>query len=286
MIERVSILFHGHPDLISGFNTFLPPGYRIDFSTDPNEPDIIKVTTPTGLTLKSSTRPPMSTSGGSGSAGHHPPTSMASGPRGILLREQDNAMIPHNMGGIPPGAPPPHPSHPSHPPPPPHAAAAPGYQTPYGHMPPPHPPSLPHPSTSAPLAPPHPPPPPHSMPPHMPPPPPPPMHAAAPPPPPHGSYIPGPNAPSRRPPSLPAHDVQDQAVNGNGNTRRAPVEFNHAIDYVNKIKVSDTHTHTHIQPCTCTYECHRIDLPMIQRHTSNSWRYYRHIKRRENLFKR
>lgn len=172
----------------------------------------------------------MSTSGST--AGH--PTSMSSGPRGILLREQDNTMMP--MSGIPAGAPPP-------PPPlPPHATS--GYQTPYGHMPPPPhppPPSLPHPSTSVPLA------PPPSMPPHMPPPP---MHAA--PPPPHGSFMPGANATSRRPPSLPTHDVQDQGVNGNGTTKRAPVEFNHAIDFVNKIKVNHKYTYG----WTCIDEYH------------------------------
>ena len=30
MINRVSNLFKGHPDLIVGFNTFLPPGYKIE----------------------------------------------------------------------------------------------------------------------------------------------------------------------------------------------------------------------------------------------------------------
>jgi hypothetical protein len=30
VIERVSSLFRGHPALINGFNTFLPPGYRIE----------------------------------------------------------------------------------------------------------------------------------------------------------------------------------------------------------------------------------------------------------------
>ncbi|KAG2220933.1 hypothetical protein INT45_010686, partial [Circinella minor] len=57
VIERVSILFNGHPELISGFNTFLPPGYRIECSSDPNEPDIIKVTTPSGITHKRTSRP-------------------------------------------------------------------------------------------------------------------------------------------------------------------------------------------------------------------------------------
>lgn len=50
VIERVSTLFRGHPALISGFNTFLPPGYRIECSTDAYSRDIIKVTTPTGTT--------------------------------------------------------------------------------------------------------------------------------------------------------------------------------------------------------------------------------------------
>lgn len=37
VIDRVSTLFHSHPALIQGFNTFLPPGYRIECytSTDP-----------------------------------------------------------------------------------------------------------------------------------------------------------------------------------------------------------------------------------------------------------
>jgi histone deacetylase complex regulatory component SIN3 len=50
VIERVSTLFRGHPILISGFNTFLPPGYRIECSTDDQERNIIKVTTPQGTT--------------------------------------------------------------------------------------------------------------------------------------------------------------------------------------------------------------------------------------------
>ena len=30
VIKRVSSLFQGHPDLVVGFNTFLPPGYKIE----------------------------------------------------------------------------------------------------------------------------------------------------------------------------------------------------------------------------------------------------------------
>ncbi|KAI9485323.1 MAG: hypothetical protein EXX96DRAFT_475954 [Benjaminiella poitrasii] len=50
VIERVSSLFKGHPTLISGFNTFLPPGYRIECSTNPREPDLITVMMPNGIT--------------------------------------------------------------------------------------------------------------------------------------------------------------------------------------------------------------------------------------------
>ncbi|KAI9009400.1 hypothetical protein CLU79DRAFT_775003 [Phycomyces nitens] len=61
VIERVSTLFKGHPNLVSGFNTFLPPGYRIECSEDPREPDLIRVTTPGGITTTtggSDSRPP------------------------------------------------------------------------------------------------------------------------------------------------------------------------------------------------------------------------------------
>ncbi|KAG1810180.1 uncharacterized protein HD556DRAFT_1318620 [Suillus plorans] len=53
VIERVSMLFHGNPNLIQGFNTFLPPGYRIEMSADPHDPNIITVTTPLGTTTQS-----------------------------------------------------------------------------------------------------------------------------------------------------------------------------------------------------------------------------------------
>lgn len=53
VIQRVSELFYGHPNLITGFNTFLPLGYRIDPSSDPRDPNLITVTTPTGTTIHS-----------------------------------------------------------------------------------------------------------------------------------------------------------------------------------------------------------------------------------------
>ncbi|CAH2273379.1 paired amphipathic helix Sin3a isoform X1 [Pelobates cultripes] len=42
VISRVSQLFKGHPELIMGFNTFLPPGYKIEVQTN----DMVNVTTP------------------------------------------------------------------------------------------------------------------------------------------------------------------------------------------------------------------------------------------------
>ena len=50
VIDRVSNLFHGHPQLIQGFNTFLPPGYKIEAGY--NDPNSIRVTTPSGSSLQ------------------------------------------------------------------------------------------------------------------------------------------------------------------------------------------------------------------------------------------
>ncbi|TAQ90094.1 hypothetical protein B7494_g1534 [Chlorociboria aeruginascens] len=54
VINRVSELFAGHPNLIQGFNTFLPPGYRIECGLGDN-PNTIRVTTPMGTTVQSIT---------------------------------------------------------------------------------------------------------------------------------------------------------------------------------------------------------------------------------------
>lgn len=50
VIDRVSSLFTGHPELIQGFNTFLPPGFRIECGTG-DDPNAIRVTTPMGTTV-------------------------------------------------------------------------------------------------------------------------------------------------------------------------------------------------------------------------------------------
>ncbi len=44
VINRVSNLFRGHPDLIVGFNTFLPPGYKIEVQAN----EIVSVQQPGG----------------------------------------------------------------------------------------------------------------------------------------------------------------------------------------------------------------------------------------------
>uniref|UniRef100_A0A672HW39 Paired amphipathic helix protein Sin3b n=1 Tax=Salarias fasciatus TaxID=181472 RepID=A0A672HW39_SALFA len=53
VINRVSQLFHGHPDLVLGFNAFLPPGYRIEVPKNGG---------------KSQTSPAVATSSGSASS--------------------------------------------------------------------------------------------------------------------------------------------------------------------------------------------------------------------------
>ena len=50
VIARVSELFAGNPGLIQGFNTFLPPGYKIECGTA-DDPNAIRVTTPMGTTV-------------------------------------------------------------------------------------------------------------------------------------------------------------------------------------------------------------------------------------------
>jgi paired amphipathic helix protein Sin3a len=48
VIEQVSMLFAGYPALIEGFNTFLPPGYHIQYTPSSTGDARITVLTPTG----------------------------------------------------------------------------------------------------------------------------------------------------------------------------------------------------------------------------------------------
>lgn len=70
VIDRVSSLFAGNPDLIQGFNTFLPPGYRIECGTG-DDPNAIRVTTPMGTTLSAMPAPQRSFSNPRGQDGSH-----------------------------------------------------------------------------------------------------------------------------------------------------------------------------------------------------------------------
>lgn len=57
VIQRVATLFHGHPSLIQGFNTFLPAGYRIEVGSDAQSSEVITVTTPSGTMVQSTNSP-------------------------------------------------------------------------------------------------------------------------------------------------------------------------------------------------------------------------------------
>ncbi|KAI8376680.1 hypothetical protein EDC96DRAFT_551369 [Choanephora cucurbitarum] len=168
VIERVSSLFRGHPALISGFNTFLPPGYRIECSTDAHFRDIIKVTTPTGTTSTANGEP-LSLQSTSDTVDHYYPSS---------------SMHPHQPVNNTPSHPPLSQSH-HHP----HHHPSPHYRGSNGQIP-----SLP--TYAAPT-----------------------------------TASPGTSQNNRLP-----HQRSHSPSTEETGTRRAPVEFNHAINYVNKIK--------------------------------------------------
>ncbi|EPX74273.1 SIN3 family co-repressor Pst3 [Schizosaccharomyces octosporus yFS286] len=46
VIDRVATLFNGYPQLIEGFNTFLPSGYKIEVHTDSSNTSIVRIGTP------------------------------------------------------------------------------------------------------------------------------------------------------------------------------------------------------------------------------------------------
>lgn len=107
VIERVSHLFFAHPDLIHGFNTFLPVGYRIDAGSGGS----ILVTTPSGVTsLNAGQLPPSTEFPGvsrprSSQHGHHPTALNAPPPAQPVYHPSvaDTAM--HGPAGLGPGAP-------------------------------------------------------------------------------------------------------------------------------------------------------------------------------------
>jgi paired amphipathic helix protein Sin3a len=75
VIERVSTLFAGNPNLIQGFNTFLPPGYKIECGTN-GDPNAIRVTTPMGTMVSTMPAPrPLSPPRAAGVNGNAAPPS-------------------------------------------------------------------------------------------------------------------------------------------------------------------------------------------------------------------
>ncbi|KAI9680160.1 MAG: Transcriptional regulatory protein sin3 [Trizodia sp. TS-e1964] len=82
VIDRVSTLFAGHPNLIQGFNTFLPPGYRIECGTGDDQ-NVIRVTTPQGTTVQSMPK------AGPTSSIHMPSTSNGVGPSARAMNYYD-----------------------------------------------------------------------------------------------------------------------------------------------------------------------------------------------------
>ncbi|KAI9280942.1 hypothetical protein BC943DRAFT_344353 [Umbelopsis sp. AD052] len=171
VIERVSTLFRGHPGLISGFNTFLPPGYRIECTVGSNDQDVIRVTTPTGTTS--------TTAGDPLNLSHEHPS------------HSQYYQHPPGYSHVPPHTP----------------GSSGSVQSPHHHGMPhmSQPPNIYHPLSTSQTSP--------GM-----------RHQSVQPQPPHP-----------QPPSTPQQQQQQQQQQQAGG-RRAPVEFNHAINYVNKIK--------------------------------------------------
>ncbi|KAF5356556.1 hypothetical protein D9758_008237 [Tetrapyrgos nigripes] len=49
-MKRIADLFHSHPNLITGYNVFLPPGYRIELSSESRSPRMITPGSTSGAT--------------------------------------------------------------------------------------------------------------------------------------------------------------------------------------------------------------------------------------------
>lgn len=65
VMERVSTLFNGHPALLQGFNTFLPPDHRIECSSDGKG---IKLGTPSDTRIRSTQSAELKRVGNNGTA--------------------------------------------------------------------------------------------------------------------------------------------------------------------------------------------------------------------------
>ncbi|KAL2918180.1 hypothetical protein HK105_202107 [Polyrhizophydium stewartii] len=227
VIERVSNLFRGHPNLIMGFNTFLPPGYRIEPTNNPLDP--VRVTTPRDMPVYNqyAAHQPASVGPSAPHQDHSPHyPHVAPGPYANGGGQPSTTLPPLSSmaSHMAPGAPPPRAAHPGQIPP--HA-----HQLHPQHSHPQHPQHSQHPQHPQ-----------HSQ------------HPQHPQHPQHVSHI----GPQPAHLGMPAHQQPQMApqqttppggtsahhqagaspsqAQDSSQRNRGPVEFNHAINYVNKIK--------------------------------------------------
>eukprot|EP00127_Corallochytrium_limacisporum_P001852 Clim_evm7s88 gene=Clim_evmTU7s88 len=112
VIRRVSTLFEGHPELITGFNTFLPPGFQIDPSTVPGHPANRTGTTTVGTIDENGERnkplpgPPPTTyeAPPPGQAGYAPPPPTGGPPPPPTAQQNASGPPPPQPSGPAPGA--------------------------------------------------------------------------------------------------------------------------------------------------------------------------------------
>ncbi|KAI8071743.1 hypothetical protein BC940DRAFT_293603 [Gongronella butleri] len=269
VIERVSTLFKGHPMLISGFNTFLPPGYRIECSTDPMEPDVIRVTTPNGTTTTTaggSLQPAVDYYRSSSTSAAFPPPPAPHQQQQPQQQAHHHHHPPPPHHSMPPSAPQPqHPAQMPHAPPP--SAHSP---YPSHHYPPPPPSSSmpPPPHPNAPAYAPHgrPPAPPHHPAQQQPPQPPQPQPQALQPPQPQPATPASSTAASTPHSTVPPAQMATSPLQ---NGKRSPVEFNHAINYVNKIKnrfANDPDTYKQFLEILQTYQKEQKPIQEVYAH--------------------
>ncbi|GAB6032055.1 Paired amphipathic helix protein Sin3b [Chamberlinius hualienensis] len=105
VIQRVSHLFKGHPELIVGFNTFLPPGYKIEIQAN----DQVNVCVPGSSTVTilhpPSTNvsvPSLPLSSSQKTSGHHAPPSAVQSSPVISHSQQPSAATPQHSYHQPP----------------------------------------------------------------------------------------------------------------------------------------------------------------------------------------
>lgn len=92
---QVSTLFRGHPALIQGFNTFLPPGYRIECSVGTSQEEggvtTITVTTPMGMTTRTQVTGTSAAPASASTPARAPATSTSTAPKSTAAPSSSSA---------------------------------------------------------------------------------------------------------------------------------------------------------------------------------------------------